>query len=182
MGSSFKYALAILLLSLLAISTYADYASTEVYFSVPISTSFTVTLPGEAGVASDGSLGAVFTADIFFNSTVPTNTSLQPCVAPGTTCQDTDAIFEYDNTGTVAINISLQFNASLPTGVTVNMNSSATAGGTVHEGLIPVNNTEWAPVILELPIGADLGRAWLFADFSSYTGTNVRWLTHNSTT
>ncbi|MFH1442527.1 MAG: hypothetical protein ABIG96_00680 [Candidatus Micrarchaeota archaeon] len=171
----------------LAAVLYADFAETAVFFFVPVSYSFTVTLPGPGTWSSNTTQPpTAWTADIYFNSTVATNmTNLEPCVAPGTSCQGADGIFRYDNTGTVPINIYLMFNTSLPSGVEVFMNSSiagAGNGGAANANLLPLNSSIWIPVVTALSYeGTNTSDAFLFANFTAYTGTNIRYLVHNST-
>jgi hypothetical protein len=178
----------VLALILVSMSAYvlADFAQTAVYFTVPVALSFTVTLPGEAAEASSSSLyGSGLSADIWFNSTVADNASVQPCVAPGTSCQtDSTPIFIYDNTGTQNISIYIKFNATLPSGVSVLMNSSVTTVGygVAHANRISVNDSGWAFVVANLSyLSTNTSSAWLWAAFSSYSGNNVVYLTHNST-
>ncbi|MFH0972122.1 MAG: hypothetical protein V1835_06170 [Candidatus Micrarchaeota archaeon] len=184
----FSYLAIGLLVVVLAAYVYADYAETAVYFTVPIEISFTVTLPGPEVYTSNTTYHTTGpTSDIWFNSSSSSNfTAIQPCVFPGTNCQnDANPIFQYDNTGTVPITIYLKFNASLPSGVNLLMNSSVAGtgnGGTAHAELIPLNDTEWAPVVLDLSFeGTNTSGAWLFANFTVYSGTEVRYLISNST-
>jgi hypothetical protein len=176
-----------LILVFMSAYVLADFAQTAVYFTVPVALSFTVTLPGAAAEASSSSLyGSGYSADVIFNSSVADNATVIPCVSPGTSCQnESSAIFIYDNTGTQNISIYMKFNATLPTGVTVLMNSSVTTAGLgfPHTLQIPVNSTQWAQVVASLPYtGTNTSSVWMYAAFDSYSGSNVVYLTHNSTT
>ena len=133
------------------------------------------------------------TSDIWFNSSATTALHLQPCVAGATPCQtgETYPIFQYDNTGNINISIWLSFNASLPTGVVVGVNSTCSGGavgqGVCHAALYDVNNSKNALVVSNLsytgsPNTGNYTNVTLYANFTNYgPATNVRLLYHNST-
>lgn len=188
MRGRFNFAAFSLLLLCLSLYVFADFAGTTVYFTVPVSLSFTVTLPGTLLFSSNTSAVVTgYTSDVQFNSTVPTNlTSVPPCVAGGACQSAATPIFQYDNTGTVPINISLKFNASLPTGISVTANSTLPPLGqdtyaNVPGRPIPLNGSLWAPLVNNLPFeGANVSNVWLYANFTAYTGTQNVGLIHNS--
>ncbi len=114
----------------------ADYAQTSVFFTVPVSLSFTVTLPGGTSTTSNTTSGLAYlstpsTSDIWFNSSAVTAQYIQPCVAGGADCQTSAAvpIFSYDNTGNVNMSLWMRFNASLESGVSVCVNSTRSGIG-----------------------------------------------------
>jgi len=122
-----------LLLSSIAI---ADFASTRVFFIIKRTIGFTVTLPS-GGTWTAGNLttappnNTVYTADIEFNVSNKSQAWTNASVAPCCTNQQNEGIpiFNYTNTGTVPINITLAFNGTfMPAGINVTA-SNGTAGG-----------------------------------------------------
>ncbi|HIH20945.1 TPA: hypothetical protein HA244_06795 [Candidatus Micrarchaeota archaeon] len=179
---------------LLAPMIFADYAQTKVFFNVASSTAFRVTLPGQALVTSNATQNPSSppTADIEFNTTSITANNIFPAVAGGTAQSGAGAtgtpIFQYTNVGNVNISLTLIFNQSLPTGVTVRANSSwnqtSTWNGTAYTGDVAVNDTGLAVVGHNLTFsGPSYLNVYLYANFSSVQGSrNVRLLNHTSTT
>lgn len=108
--------IAMLVIALLAIvavpvSVAAFSTTTTVHYIISSVVAFTLTLPGQSAVTSN-STGAP-TPDIEFVSATGTSTDVDPCVYPSTAfCQNaTTPIFEFDNTGTVDLNISVVLNS-----------------------------------------------------------------------
>jgi len=180
--------LALLLLTMVAVAA-PQYAQTTVYFNVPETLSFTVTLPSYAANTSNTTepAGAPVTVNIEFNATTG-DSNAQPCIQAGAaTCQTgaTLPIFQYDNTGNANMTIQLRFSSALPSGITVCVNSTAQGTGnqaTHHTACYDVNNSLWAIVVQNLSsTGSNLTNATLYANFSGIspgTSSNRR-LDHN---
>ncbi|MFH1106838.1 MAG: hypothetical protein V1787_02995 [Candidatus Micrarchaeota archaeon] len=174
---------------------YAEFAQTTVYFNVPVRLSFTITLPDTVQTNASGTTApwsADATADINFTLAAGSisGTHVQPCltVAFGGGCQTGPAvpIFAYKNTGTTNISMWLKFNASLPTGIVVGVNSTASGTGNNmvnHTALYDVNNSLWANAFQDLNISSNqYANVSLYANFTNVQGgINVRLLAHNST-
>ncbi len=174
----------------------AKFAQTSVFFTVPVSLSFTVTLPGGTSTTSNTTsdlayLSTPATSDIWFNSSSQTAQHIQPCVAGGSSCQTGAAvpIFSYDNTGNVNMSIWMKFNSSLESGVAVCMNSTRSGTGNMavdHAGVAncyDLNNSQWVEVVSNLTSsGVNITNATLYANFTSKAvGTTIRRLDHNTT-
>ena len=178
----------------------ADYAQTDVLFLVQTSTAFRVSLPGLGPVGSNGTIppSAPFTSDINFSSNTGTENNIVPCVAGGGTCQSSEGnngvpIFQYDNTGTTNISVTLIFNESLPTGVTVRGNSTwnktSLSNGTFYNGSsghtssdFAVNSTELAIAAVDIAWDADsFLNVYLYANFTGVAGgSSWRLMNHTS--
>lgn len=183
----------IVLVSIISATVAADYAQTTVFFNVPASTAFSVTLPGQGAVNSNGTIppSAPPTADIEFNATNPTTNNIVPCVTGGT-CQSGEGasgtpIFQYDNTGNLNISIQLIFNSTLPTGVTVRANSSwdnsGVSNGTAYAGDRPINATENTTLGTNIDWNAaSFLNVYMYANFSEVVGgtRTTRLLNHTS--
>ena len=197
-SKNWKIFIALLLLLPLASFVVAEFAQTNVFFTVPTVVSFTVTLPAGTNATSNTTtagapLANPATSDIWFNSSASSATHIQPCVTGGSACQTgaTYPIFQYDNTGNVNISLWLSFNASLPSGVLVGVNStcsgSANGQGVCHTALYDVNSSKNALVVSNLsftggPNTGNYTNVTLYANFTNYgPATNVRLLYHNST-
>jgi hypothetical protein len=175
-------------LAVLATLVAADAVLTAVYFNVPSAIGFTVTIPGESATAGPS------TADIEFNSTVPTRIKIN-CTSRDTPFgSQTDVIpcFNYSNTGNRAINITLQFGTALPAGVTVKAghNNSAYIASCTCINLpycdggndcVEVNDSV-AVHVANLSYGT-YDEIWLWADFLNVVGGTAtnRTLIHTST-
>jgi len=148
-----KTILTAMLLLVLASVVYAQvYTTTLTYFNIASVESFTVTLPGEGAVTATG--GGAATHDIEFNSTNGTTNCINPKVTGGGTTQsDGTPIFVIQNTGTVNIDVTVNFTASPPACVKVAGATSfagACAGSlidttavTVQSGLTPSSSVNW---------------------------------------
>lgn len=101
------------------------YTTTTVYFNVGTLVSFTLTLPGQSPVSCN-STGAA-TAAIEFNVTNATSYNVNPSVVGGTTQSDGTPIFQYDNTGTVGLNLSVYLDSALPS--CMNLTGNTTYAG-----------------------------------------------------
>ncbi|MDO8340245.1 MAG: hypothetical protein Q7T16_06330 [Candidatus Burarchaeum sp.] len=125
------------MLLLLSAIVYADFASTRVFFILRHAISFTVTLPGQLTNATSSTNlslpqgNAVFTSEIEFNTSNVSYAWINASVGPTNVQTDAVPIFNYTNTGTVPLNISLSFNGTtMPPGVNVTA-SNGTNGGTL---------------------------------------------------
>ncbi len=174
--------------ALLALGSFAAAAtkSTTVYFNVPSSISFSVTLPGQSATT-----GAT-TANIEFNSSIPTINKINCSVMLSGGVEQTDLIpcFNYSNTGNQAINITLKFD-SLPAGVTVKAGLNDTAWiASCACAELPTCNIDDCIDVADSDVTvssiayAGYEEVWLWADFSSVMGgtAETRTLTHTSVT
>jgi len=144
---------ATLLLALASVVYAAKYTTTLTYFNIATVEAFTVTLPGQSAITALG--GGAATSNIEFNSTTGTDTCVDPCIASTATCQaDGTPIFKINNTGTVNINVSVNFTASPPTCVKVGGSITSRAASctgtlvdttpvTVGNNLAPANQLSW---------------------------------------
>jgi hypothetical protein len=188
-GENMRNLIALVVLMAIAAVAFADSVTTTVYFNVPSSISFTVTLPGGSPVAS----GA--TGDIEFNSSAVSRVKLNCTVRSSPGNNQTAAIpcFNYSNTGNRNINITLQFGVALPTQVKVKAGhnntawissctctSLATGGCPGLNDCVEVNSTV-AVKIATIPY-AGYKDIWLWADFTNYMGgsSDTSILTHTS--
>ncbi|MEM4255269.1 MAG: hypothetical protein QXR53_02980 [Candidatus Norongarragalinales archaeon] len=179
--------------AIMSAAVSADYAQTTVFFNVPTSTAFTVTLPGQGAVSSNSTQNpnSPPTANIEFNASSSTVNNVVPCVTGGS-CQSGEGpsgtpIFQYDNTGNVNISIQLIFNSTLPSGVTVRANSSwdngGVSNGTAFAGDRPVNATENTTLGTNIDWNAaSFLNVYMYANFSAVVGgtRTTRLLNHTS--
>lgn len=175
----------------------ADYAQTTVWFTVATSVSFTVTIPGAGATSSSTSAPGTATGAIYVNATSLPQVALQPCANAdfATNCQNTTVggampIFNYSNTGNVALNMTLFYTTAQPTGVDTWGNSTCNGGScTATAAKRPVNETSGVGttrhyVVQNLPTSAGNWAAeWLYVNFTSSVsaGGQSRVLQHNST-
>ncbi|MFH1448452.1 MAG: hypothetical protein ABIG39_06315 [Candidatus Micrarchaeota archaeon] len=170
-----KLGLVIASLVLLVAVVGADTMLTAVYFNVPSSISFTVTVPGESAAA-----GAT-TPDIGFNSSIPTATKINcSCGGGSETLQDDNVpCFNYTNTGNRAINLSVQFGSALPAGVRTKAGHNASAyeaectcstlpTGCTTNACVFVNDT-LSVKVADIAYGG-YEEVWFWADFANVTG------------
>ena len=162
---------------------FAETVTTTVHFNVPTITSFTVTLPGVAAVAS----GA--TADIEFNSTTGTQVQVNASVVSASASAQTDSvpIFVYTNTGNVGINLNLSLD-TVQAGV--NVTASNTFAG--YEAIctstaLPdsgkcVNVTASSVRVAGSLAAAGTQNVWMWAKFAGVAGGTAvtKTLTHTS--
>jgi hypothetical protein len=131
---------ATVLLALCTVAYAQVYTTTLTYFNVASVESFTVTLPGESAVPATG--GGAPTHTIEFNSTDGTDNCVNPCLTAGGTCQsDGTPIFVIDNTGTVNIDVSVNFTLSPPACVKV-------GGATTYAGACDGDLIDTAAVVV----------------------------------
>ena len=139
------------------------------------STTFNITLIGESPVASNGT-----TSEINFNSTGATESQVEPCVVSGS-CQSASSslsIFEFKNTGNVALNWTVCINDSMPSSISIkcggtNVYSSASA--------VPVCSS--GTLTLQSNIAADSAvKGYCWSDFTTAlaSDTTSRAITHSS--
>ncbi|MCX6777168.1 MAG: hypothetical protein NTY73_04355 [Candidatus Micrarchaeota archaeon] len=140
------------LLLVLASAVYAQvYTTTVTYFNIASVESFTVTLPGESAVTATG--GGAATHNIEFNSTDGTDDCINARVTGGTIQSDGTPIFIVENTGTVNIDVTVNFTVSPPACVKVGGATTfagACAGSlidttavTLQSGLTPTSSVNW---------------------------------------
>ena len=184
-----KQLLVLVVLAAIVYFAAADTVTTTVYFNVPSSISFTVTLPGQSATASGGS-----SADIEYNASIPTQTKINCTVRPGNANNQTTLVpcFNYSNTGNRALNITLQFGSALPTGVMVKAghNNSAWAAtctctdlaGTACNTNQCVEVNDSVAVKVANIAYAGYKEVWMWADFTNYMGgsTGSSTLTHTT--
>jgi hypothetical protein len=147
--------------------------TTQVNFNVDTVVAYTVTLPGQSAVAATGP-GAP-TAAIEFNSTTGTNTNVNARVVGGTAQSGGTPIMQFDNTGTVNLNLSVQLSAALPACMTL---KGATTYGGADTGATITNTANITVVNAYGP--NDAAQDWYMkTDFSACTqyDTNQKSLT-----
>ena len=148
----FEYPIALLLLLAmfaLAIAVADQYAWSPVYFSVPVSISFTLTLPGVASNTSDATEPGPQTDDIYFNATTGDDKDINAARglgASGTSVQDAASgrpILRFKNTGTVNISIGVKWNAtpSAEYGVYANISFPLNSSGTAATNKTAISTT-----------------------------------------
>ncbi len=152
-----------LLLALLPVA-YAEYAKTTVYFNAPTVTTFTIRMPDtysgayEVAITGTSEASATTTPWISFNASSLPQNYIEPYVEGNTSkAQNGTAqpIFWIENTGNVAINISMYWSASLPTGWTVWWNGTCTSCTAVNTvTLTGVGETNAQQVVIGLAVGA----------------------------
>jgi hypothetical protein len=207
MKCSFNGMLAVLVVLLMASVVIAQSVSTHIIFVVPTITGFRVTLPGTGGYNSSSASTNV-TADIIFNESVVrnyTNGNLYVLsvnatrrYTPSDGQSSASGIFNYTNTGTVMINVSIQLDAALPIWPTSTNTIKLYAGnqsadfatqpcnaegtGLYTGKCVYVNNTAKSAVGQNLSVGSATS-VWLWADLINMsTGTsevNVSHFQHN---
>ncbi|HLC37961.1 MAG TPA: hypothetical protein VJI71_00730 [Candidatus Norongarragalinales archaeon] len=103
-----------LLLLSIAPMLLADYVQTEVIFNIAANTGFMVTLPGQTVGAQGNSSSAsnITTAQIEFNASSASSSTVYPAVVGGSAQTSTIPIFNYTNIGNTNLTIGLFFNNS----------------------------------------------------------------------
>jgi len=167
--------LAIAVLAMVAVPiAYAYSTTTTVHYIVSTVVAFTLTLPGQSGVTSN-TTGAP-TPDIEFVSASGTDTDVDPCVYPSTgLCQNASSpIFQFDNTGTVNLNISVAL--SSVTQACINHTGHTTYAGA---GGGPEIGTTNVSIVTGYTPAAAVVDWFMKADFSGCTAgdTSTRTLT-----
>lgn len=138
---------------------------------------FTVTVLGQSPTYSNET-NYNATPDIYFNISTKNAAFVYPCANAdyATNCQTgTLPVFNYSNTGNVAINLTLNFSAALPSGIEVYGNSSA-RNGTAYSTLRLVNGTcegGCFRVAQGLNWTNNWAALWLWANFTGMTGGNA---------
>jgi hypothetical protein len=147
-----KTAIALAVLALLAVPiAWAICTTTQVNFYIGTVVAYTLTLPGQTAVNANSTCAP--TAAITFNSTSGTDTNLDPYVVGGNSQNSTVPIFQFANTGTVNLNLSVLIDSALPACITLTGNTTyATAGNgyvigtsnvTVVDNLTPTSTEDW---------------------------------------
>ena len=174
--------IALLIVALLAviavpISVAAFSTTTTVHYIISTVVAFTLTLPGQSGVTSN-STGAP-TPDIEFVSATGTDTDINPCVYPSTAfCQNaTTPIFEFDNTGTVDLNISVVLNSD-PSACINHTGAASYAGAGTGVQISTANVT----VVTDYTPAAAATPWYMKADFSGCTAGDSTTRTLTSST
>jgi hypothetical protein len=134
--------------------------TTQVGFNVGTLLAYTLTLPGESAVNAN-STGAPTTA-IEFNSTTGTSSNVNAKVVGGSTQSDGTPIFEFDNTGTVNLNISVRLNSGLPACMT--LQGATTYAGADTGATISTSDVS---VVTSFTPAAAAQEWYMKADFSS---------------
>jgi hypothetical protein len=155
-----------------------DYVQYYVSFtSFTPSYAFTVTVLGQPPTYSNET-NYNATPDIYFNISSANAAAVYPCANAdyATNCQTgTLPIFNYTNTGNVAINLTLNFSSALPSGIEVYGNSSA-RNGTAYSTLRLINNTcegGCFRVAQGLNFTNNWAALWLWANFTNVVGGNA---------
>lgn len=165
---------ALLVLVLLAVPlAYAISTTTTVYYTINSLVSYTLTLPGQTAVTANSS-GAP-TPDIEFVSANGTASDVNPRVYGTETYQNSSSpIFQFDNTGTINLNISVVLSGATPACIT---HTGATTYGAAGSG--PTIGTSNVSVVNDYTPAAAAQDWYMMADFSACTSgdTTTRTLT-----
>jgi hypothetical protein len=155
---------ALIVLALLALPlAYAVSTTTTVYYTISTLVAYTLTLPGQSAVTANSS-GAP-TPDIQFSSPTGTDTDVNPCVYSTAYCQNSSTpIFQFDNTGTVNLNLSVVLSSGAPSCIN---HTGATSYGGAGSG-VQIGNANVTVVNSYTPAAA--AQDWYMkADFSGCT-------------
>jgi len=162
-----KTAIALAVIALLAIPlVWAISTTTLVYFNVASLVAYTLTLPGQSAVNAN-STGAPTTA-IEFNSTTGTTANVNAKVVGGTQQSDGVPIFQFDNTGTVPLNISVVLNSV--TQSCVNLTGATTYAGADTGPQIGTTNVT---VVNSYAPAAAAQNWYMKADFTACTAADT---------
>ncbi len=115
----------VVLALLLVPVVWAISTTTQVNFNVGSVVAYTLTLPGESAVSATG--GGAPTTAIEFNTSSGTDANVDAKVAGGTVQSDGTPIFQFDNTGTVNLDLSVALDSAVPS--CVNMTGATTYAG-----------------------------------------------------
>ena len=140
--------------------------TTQVNFNVGTLLAYTLTLPGESGVAATGP-GAATTA-IEFNTTSGTDSNVNAKVVGGTVQSDGTPIFQFDNTGTVDLNISVVLDTAVP--ACMNLTGATTFAGADAGAEI---TTSAIDVVTDYTPAASAQDWYMKADFSACTAADT---------
>ncbi len=168
-----KIMTALVVLALLTVPiVWAISTTTQVYFNVASLVAYTLTLPGQSAVSASG--GGAPTTAIEFNTTTGTDTDVNAKVVGGTVQSDGVPIFQFDNTGTVPLNISVVLDSNTPACIAMTGATTYAAAGTqiTTSNLVVLNN--YGP--------SDAVQDWYMkADFTACgaSDTTTRTLTSN---
>jgi hypothetical protein len=159
------------ILLILVISTVmgaAEYTQTMVQFNIQSTLAYTLTLPGESTTTSDPTAASAATTDIYFNSTAGNDKAVEAKVAGGTVQSDGVPIFQFINTGTINITISVYLNDTTNSCIKLLGNDTYrdAANGTQ---IIGVTNTT---VDNALGVGEPAHSYYLWANFTNCYGGN----------
>ncbi|MBN1385666.1 hypothetical protein JW968_01670 [Candidatus Woesearchaeota archaeon] len=161
---------------------YFDITWDVLYFNVTYNVtvtpvlSFTITLPGQSPVLSNTSAPYPTTGVMFFNATGYNSPNTVPCVGESTDCQnDTLPFFQFQNTGSIALNWSLYLNASMPANIVLK-------GDTDNDptGATTITTTPW--ITYSNIATSETRDVWMWVDFNGVTvsDTTNRTLTHKT--
>jgi hypothetical protein len=155
------------------VTAQSIWTTTDVEFNIGQVVQFTLTLRGESGVVATDSGAA--TTGLEFNSTDGEDKIVHANVEGGSAQTDADAIFNYDNTGTVNLNISVFLNATTPACI-------ALYGGTTNETDTQLT-TSVTEVVNDFTPAATAVDYWLRTNFTACTAgdTTTRQITSNGT-
>ena len=158
-------ALAVLALLIVPVA-WAICTTTQVNFYIGTVVAYTLTLPGETAVNANSTCAP--TAAITFNSTSGTDTNLDPYVVGGTSQNSTVPIFQFANTGTVNLNMSVILDLGLPACITLTGNTTYAGAGT---GVVISNTSNVTVVDNFTPTSTE--DWYMQADFSACTSSDT---------
>jgi len=162
-----KYAWLVLPLLALPIA-WALSTTTSVQFNVASVVAYTLTLPGESPVSA--TTGGAATAAIEFNSTTGTDTDVNArVVGSGSAQVNGTPIFQFDNTGTVNLNLSVQLGTALPS--CMNLTGAATYAG-AGSGLV-ISNTANVTVVNNFTSAAAVQSWYMMSDFTACVASDT---------
>jgi len=146
----------------------AEYTQTIVQFNIASTLAYTLTLLGESAVNSDPTAATAPTTDIYFNSTTGDEKGVEAQVVAGTQQSAGSPIFQFTNTGTVNISLSLFLNATEPSCVSLMGNNTYRVTGNGSQE-IGITNTS-----IDTEFSSNEGTIdyYLWANFTSCYGGN----------
>jgi len=156
-------------------SDNCDYNPLSDEYSAADYLTFNITLVGESDVASNGT-----TEDIEFNASGTTESNVEPCVVSGS-CQNDGssiAIFEFTNTGSVALNWTVCIDSAMPG--TINIECGGT-NNPASASAVPLCSS--SNLTLQSNVATDATvKGYCWSDFSSALASDstLRNITHAS--
>lgn len=172
-----KLLLALTILGLLSIPFVVAQVvtTTQVFFNVDTVVGFRLTLPGEGGI--DATPGGTATTAIEFNSSTGTDQDIDARVVGGAPQTNTTPIFEFDNTGTVDMNISVILDTNTPACMVLR-------GATTHAGALAgtqINSGTPVAVANDLAPSDPVVEWYMITDFTACDAGDTTTRTLNST-
>ncbi|MBD3319214.1 hypothetical protein GF342_04870 [Candidatus Woesearchaeota archaeon] len=158
----------VLALGLLAGLATADTVSTttQVQFNVDTVVGFTLTLPSETAVSA--SSGGAATTSIEFVSTTGDDQNVNAKVSGGATQASGSPIFQYDNTGTVDLDITVSLDSDLPSCMTLRGDTTYSGADTGDE----ITSSSDTEVVADFAPSAGAQDWYMKTDFTGCTASD----------